>query len=234
MANLHENIQKRTSSRIHRYVIISLEAIMVIELIVALINYQWFLAVLVAAIMLATAVPVLLGGYFRVFIPPEFQIMTVVFVFSALFLGEVRDFYHRLWWWDIALHTSSGLLLGVLGFLLVYMLNENANVQLSMKPRFVAIFAFLFAVALGALWEIFEFSMDQWFGLDMQKEMLGDASGLTDTMWDLIVDTLGALIISLFGWWYMRQGKKSWIESGIREFIDRNPRFFGGSQGDNE
>ncbi len=200
---------------------------MAIELTVALINHRWFLAVLVTAIMLATAAPLLLGGYFKVYIPPEFQIMTVAFVFSTLFLGEIRGFYIRLWWWDIALHTSSGLLLGVLGFLLVYMLNENANVELSMKPRFVAIFALLFAVALGAFWEIFEFSVDQCFGTEMQKEMLGDPSGLTDTMWDLIVDTLGALIISLFGWWYMRQGKKSWIESGIRDFIDNNPRFFG-------
>jgi uncharacterized membrane protein YjdF len=219
--------ESRQSNRLHAIIILVIEAIIALELVFVLLNKQWFLAVLVFGIMLATAAPFLLGRYFRVFIPPEFQVLTVAFVFAALFLGEIRGFYVRIWWWDIALHTSSGLLLGILGFLLVYMLNENANVELSMKPRFVAFFAFLFAVALGALWEIFEFAMDQLLGMNMQKPMLNDPSGLTDTMWDLIVDTIGALIISLLGWWYMRQRKKSWIEAGIREFIDRNPRFFG-------
>ena len=97
------------------------------------------------------------------------------------FLGEVRSWYERIWWWDIALHTSSGLLLGLVGFLLVYVLTENERIDLHMRPRFVALFAFLFAVAVGALWEIFEFAMDRMLGANMQKPMLDDPSGLTDT-----------------------------------------------------
>jgi hypothetical protein len=73
----------------------------------------------------------------------------MIFVFASLFLGEVRSFYERIWWWDIALHTTSGLLLGILGFLLVYVLNENERVDVHMLPRFVAFFAFTFAVAWG-------------------------------------------------------------------------------------
>jgi hypothetical protein len=187
---------------------------------------QWFTAFLVLMIMGATLSPVILGRRFQVYIPPEFQILAVIFVFASLFLGEIRDFYGRLWWWDVALHASSGLLLGILGFLLVYLLNEDSRIELNMRPRFVALFAFVFAVAVGALWEIFEFGMDQIFGFNMQKPMLGDPSGLTDTMWDLILDTLGAFLISLFGWWYMHQGKRSFIENGIHRFIERNPRFF--------
>lgn len=124
------------------------------------------------------------------------------------------------------MHTSSGFLLGILGFLLVYTLNENARIELTMRPRFVALFAFLFAVAVGTVWEIFEFGMDQLFQMNMQKAMFGDPSGLTDTMWDLIVDTLGAAIVSLSGLWYMRRDKRSFIETGIRTFIEKNPRFF--------
>ncbi len=152
--------------------------------------------------------------------------MTVAFVFASLFLGEILEFYIRIWWWDIALHTTSGLLLGIFGFLLVYILNESTNVELNMKPRFVALFAFLFAVAVGAIWEIFEFTMDKSLGMQMQKPMLNDPSGLTDTMWDLIVDTIGAAIISALGWWYMLNGKDSWLENGIQRFIEKNPRFF--------
>jgi uncharacterized membrane protein YjdF len=90
----------------------------------------------------------------------------------------------------------------------------------------VALFAFLFAVAVGALWEIYEFGMDQLVGTNMQKPMLGDPSGLTDTMWDLIVDTLGAFAVSAFGWWYMKKGQRSFIEDWIHKFIAKNPRLF--------
>ena len=88
-------------------------------------------------------------------------------------------------------------------------------------------FAFMFALGAGALWEIFEFTMDSLFGMNMQKPMLGDPSGLTDTMWDLIVDATGALVISVLGWRYLKNpDKRSFLERWIDSFIERNPRFF--------
>ena len=116
--------------------------------------------------------------------------------------------------------------MGILGFLLVYVLNENKRIDIHMRPRFVAVFAFLFAVTVGTLWEIFEFAMDQVIGTNMQKPMLGDPSGLTDTMRDMIVNTLGALAISALGWWYMERNERSFIEVWIGRFIERNPRLF--------
>jgi hypothetical protein len=47
----------------------------------------------------------------------------------------------------------------------------------------VALYALCFSQAIGALWEIFEFAMDRFFGLTMQKPMFDDRSGLTDMMW---------------------------------------------------
>ncbi|HDP89548.1 MAG TPA: hypothetical protein ENN42_06275 [Thioalkalivibrio sp.] len=199
---------------------------MAIELAFALFRGQWITAFLVLGIMAIMLSPPIIGRRFRITIPSEFQVLAILFVFAALFLGEIRSYYTRLWWWDIALHTSSGLLLGILGFLLVYVLNESKRVDVHMRPRFVALFAFMFAVTVGVLWEIFEFAMDQLFGTNMQKPMLGDPSGLTDTMWDLIVDTLGALIISTLGWWYMSRKERSFIERWIRKFIARNPHLF--------
>ena len=212
--------------RIHLAVLAVLQTIMAVELMLVLWRGEGLTAVLVLVIMGVTLAPAVLGDRLPVDIPAEFQVLAVVFVFAALFLGEVRSWYVRIWWWDIALHTSSGLLLGLVGFLLVYVLNENERVDVHMRPRFVALFAFLFAVAVGALWEVFEFAMDRLFGANMQKPMFGDPSGLTDTMWDLIVDTLGAFAISALGWWYMRRGERSFIEAWIRKFIARNPRLF--------
>lgn len=213
-------------ARVHRGVVAVLQLVMAVELVLVLLDRQWSTAVLVLFIMALTLVPAAIGRRFRVHVPPEFQVLAVVFVFAALFLGEIRSYYERIWWWDIALHASSGLLLGIVGFLLVYVLNESRRVDLHLRPRFVALFAFLFAVSAGVLWEIFEFAMDRIAGTRMQKPMLGDPSGLTDTMWDLIVDALGALSVSVFGWWYMVRREHSFIEAWIRKFIERNPRLF--------
>jgi len=213
-------------TRVHRGILIVLQVVMAVELALLLYEGQWGNAFLVMAIMAITLSPAALGRRFRVEVPPEFQVLAVMFVFAALFLGEMQSYYERIWWWDIALHTSSGLLMGILGFLLVYVLNESERIDLHMRPRFVAFFAFLFAVAVGTLWEIFEFAMDQTVGSNMQKPMFGDPSGLTDTMWDVIVNMLGALSVSALGWWYMIRNEHSFIEDWIRKFIERNPRLF--------
>lgn len=217
-----------TQSTIHRRVTLVLQSILFLELGVALFTAQWLTALVASGVILVTLLPLLFRRAFHVYIPPQFQLLAIGFVFASLFLGEMRDYYTRFWWWDTALHAISGVLLGIVGFLLVHLLNETDDIGVRMKPGFVAFFAFCFAVMVGALWEIFEFTMDSVMGMNMQKPMLGDPSGLTDTMWDLIVDTFGALLISLYGWRYLNKGDRgSWLESWIDAFIDSNPRLFG-------
>ncbi len=214
------------TGRIRLGVVLALQAVMAVELVVLLLQGSWASGVWLLAIMAVTSAPVLLGHRLPVRIPAEYELLAIVFVFAALFLGEFHSYYERFWWWDIVLHSTSGLLLGIVGFLLVYVLNENRRIDLHMRPGFVALFAFAFAVTAGTLWEIFEFAADRLFGMQMQKPMLGDPSGLTDTMWDLIVDTLGAALISGFGWWHMKSGRRSFIDTWTDRFVAKNPRLF--------
>jgi hypothetical protein len=216
----------KAASYVRRTVFIFLHLIMAAELVVLFAEGQWLSFFLVTMIMAITIAPVVFSERLPVNIPPEFMVIGIIFVFASIFLGEVQDFYQRFWWWDIALHAGSGLLMGIFGFLLVYVLNENSRIRVYLHIRFVALFAFVFAVAVGALWEIFEFGMDQIFGTNMQKTMLSDSSGLTDTMWDLIVDTLAAAAISFLGWWYMKRRECSFFDNWIQTFIDKNPKFF--------
>ena len=212
---------------IHRRLTFVLQGILVVGGLAAVWEQQWLAALITGGIIVITLVPFFLAKRFRVFIPPEFVLLAIAFVFASLFLGEVHGYYSRFWWWYIVLHTCSGFLLGTIGFLLVHVLNETEDIGVHMKPGFVAFFAFLFAVGMGAIWEIFEFGMDSFFGTNMQKKMLGDSSGLTDTMWDLIVDTLGALVVSVLGYGYVKTaGNESFLERLIRSFIESNPRLF--------
>lgn len=215
-------------SRAQLGVLLILQTVMAVELVLLLAQGSWLSAVWLFAIMVIAGAPAVVGDRLPVRIPTDYELLAILFVFASLFLGEFRNYYERFWWWDIALHTTSGLLLGILGLLLVYVLNEDRRIDLHMRPGFVAFFAFVFAVAVGTFWEIFEFAVDQIFGTTMQKPMLGDPSGLTDTMWDLIVDTLGALVVSVFAWWHMKRNRRSFVDRWIDKFIERNPGLFPG------
>lgn len=198
-----------------------LQFFLLLGAVLAALQGRWLPALTTLAIAGLTFLPFVLGRRFRTQIPAELELLAVGFLYASLFLGEVHGYYVRFWWWDAVLHTGSGFLLGILGFLLVHILNEHERIEMHMKPGFVAFFAFLFAVGLGAIWEIFEFAMDQLFGMNMQK------SGLVDTMWDLIVDTAGALVISLLGWRALRRGERDWfLQRWIQDFVVKNPEIF--------
>lgn len=198
-----------------------LQSILMIELVFATLENNWFAMFLISLTIFLTLTPALLHKRFDVFLPPEFELLAIIFIFASMFLGEIGGYYERFWWWDAALHTGAGFLLGLVGFLLVYVMNEQEDIAMTMKPGFVAFFSFAFAMALGALWEIFEFAMDGFFGLNMQK------SGLRDTMWDLIVDAVGALTVSTMGYFYIKNPQEvSFIERMIAKFIKGNPRLF--------
>lgn len=117
----------------------------------------------------------------------------LLFVYAAIFLGESHQFYVKFWWWDILLHSFSAVILGILGFSIVYFLNREAK-HSTLTPLFVAVFGFSFAVMIGVIWEIFEFVVDYSFGFNMQK------SGIVDTMTDLIMNGLGAGVVSVWGY----------------------------------
>lgn len=221
----HQGNSGAPARRAHLLILAVLQLIMGVQLILLLLREDWLDAFLVAAIMALMLAPVLFRLPLE--IPSEIQIVAVLFACATLFLGEVRDWYQRFWWWDASLHTTSGLLLGMLGFMFVYILNEDRHVDLHMRPSFVALFALFFAVGIGAIWEIFEFGMDYYAGTDIQPATANDPSGLTDTIQDLIVDTVGAAIVSLAGWRYLAKARTARVDNWASRFIRRNPQLFG-------
>src|SRR5687767_11896424 len=110
----------------------AIQALLAVGLVLFLLRRDWenvFLTVLVIAL---TLVPALLFRRYCVVIPPEFQLVAALFVFLSLFLGSALDFYYRFWWWDIVLHTASGFLLGIVGFVALFVLNQADRVHRAM------------------------------------------------------------------------------------------------------
>lgn len=161
--------------------------------------------------------PSILEHRMKIRVPNMMYIMFLVFLYGAIYLGEVRSFYYKIPNWDMILHTFSGLMLGALGFSVVHLLNRTEQVPVNLSPLLVAVFAFCFAVALGVIWEIYEYTFDGILHLNMQKfavqngEPLIGREALKDTMGDLIVDALGAFAMAVIGYISLKF-HKGWVE----------------------
>lgn len=168
--------------------------------------------------LVVMSLPSMISKRWKLGIPNFIYILYYLFLYCAVFLGEVFEFYYVVPHWDTILHFFSGAMLGALGFILVDLLNRDEHVRVNLSPLFVSLFAFCFALAAGAVWEIYEYTCDTIMGLNMQKyateqgiELIGRAA-LRDTMKDLIFDALAALGVAVAGYF-----------SGIRKRLPTVP-----------
>ena len=184
---------------------------------------------------------------FRVELPRTLEIIILLFIFSAEILGEIGEFYIKIPGWDTMLHTMNGLLAAAVGFSMIDLLNRSKRYSFQLSPLFLTMVAFCFSMTIGVLWEFFEFGMDRFLHMDMQKDTvvhtirsvmldpqrrnvpyvidgidsvvvngkeLGLGGyldiGLIDTMKDLFVNFIGAVVFSIFGFFYVKhRGKKT-------------------------
>ena len=190
-----------------------LKITVIIALLIA-IYYKDITNIFLSSLLIFLSIlPSLIQKNYKFILPEEVEFIILLFLYSSIFLGEFGDFYEKYWWWDLILHTISGIILGFFGFLIIYTLNKSKKINLNLTPIFIALFTFSFAITLGVMWEIIEFSLDSIFNLNMQK------SGLIDTMWDLIVDSIGAFIIAIISYFYVKKikyaQKRSCLESQV-------------------
>jgi hypothetical protein len=210
-------VSKQDFIKLLIYIIFRL--LLIVAGIIAVYNYNWMSLFLVLITLLLTFIPSMIEKKYQFDIPSEIELLILFFIYAALYLGEFNSFYDKFWWWDLMLHTISGFSLGLFGFGFVHILNIEKSIKVKLGPAFICIFAFCFSVSLGTIWEIYEFSMDSFIGLNMQK------SGLVDTMWDLIVDSIGALFISVLGWFYLKNKRIRFLERLENKFFELNPKF---------
>lgn len=202
---------------IQLWVAMLLQLVMLLLFVAMVIEQRWLLAFDSVLVLVLSFMPSIIARQLKVQLPVEFTLFCCVFLFSAFVLGEVRDFYERFWWWDLMLHSISALVMGLLGFLMVYIFHQTQKIKLA--PIYIALITYGCAVTVGTLWEIFEYSMDVGFGFHMQE------NNLHDTMTDLIVDSMGAMLAAWLGYHYVKDGDSRIVDRILRRFLERNPRF---------
>ena len=144
--------------------------------------------------------PMIIERIFKIKFPAFFNISLYVFFIFAVFIGTFMDIYSVFRHWDTILHGFSAVLFGLLSMCLVCAWFKNRE---DISPVFLLIFAFCFSLAIEAVWEIYEYTVDAIIvGYNAQRyiengvELVGRAA-LYDTMKDIIIGAIGALIAGI-------------------------------------
>lgn len=183
--------------------------------------HQNFEIVFVGVLMLfLSLLPLYLKSTINLHIPTIFIYTGIIFIFLSLFLGQFSGFYDRFHWYDAFLHFISAIIIGFIGFIILFAYSIKHKLQ--PQKSIILFFVFFFCLGVGALWEIFEYGVDAHFNTNMQ------VGSLDDTMIDLIVTGIGALISSILCALYMSKMVVPVIDSVVdavtNEVIEENNR----------
>lgn len=127
------------------------------------------------------------------------------FVVAAMYLGSILDFYLIIPFYDKILHLLSGLIIGLIGYIL-FLHMVNGTDKNNYRKYMPIVFSIIFAIASAAVWEIWEFSTDKLFGFTSQN------NSLDDTMWDIICGSLMGVIANIPLYLYIKGKKIKFIE----------------------
>ncbi|WP_059104934.1 hypothetical protein [Shouchella shacheensis] len=140
--------------------------------------------------VLCGAIPLLLALFTKLQFNLPLIISYLLFLLGSQYFGSILGWYGN-GWWDTFIHFISGALIAFVGIALYERL-VHREARNHISPWLVFLFVLSFAVFGGVLWEIYEFSGDQFFDLTLQ------GGGNEDTMIDLIADTLGGLVVAIW------------------------------------
>ena len=212
--------KQRDVEKLYKNINIGIIALLFVMLFIELLLQRWMM-------MFVTLLAVILIGFLLYFqkrinitLPPELNLIIVVFIIAGIVLGEIHDFYDRFIWWDSVLHTISGFIISTLAFGLLYVLYKNK--KLIAPPSLIVFLSFSIAMTMGVFWEIFEFFMDQTFGLNMQRA----ETGVVDTMQDFIENMIGATVASILGYLYLKEGDSFIYRRLVKHFEKKNKHLF--------
>src|SRR6187549_3162399 len=98
---IDESSQRTPESRnIYLTLTLLIQALLMVGLVLFVLRRDWENVFLTVSVIVLTLAPVYLDRRYRIVVPPEFQLISAVFVFLSLFLGSASDFYYKYWWWD--------------------------------------------------------------------------------------------------------------------------------------
>lgn len=109
--------------------------------------------------------------------------------------------YTAVWWWDHMTHALSSSLVAGVAYAVTRALEEHSD-YIVIPSRFMFVYLVIFVMAFGVIWELLEFYIAVVTGLLGFGNVLTQY-GLDDTVLDLIYNTIGGVLLALFGTAYL-------------------------------
>lgn len=144
--------------------------------------------------LILTFLPKLIKNIFNFELSSLFIFIYIILVTSSPLLGQICGLYYNCWYFDIILHSLSGIMLFDLGM----SISKNKETNLNK-----ILFSIFFSIALATLWEVGEFVVDYFFNTNNQfwkfditnpnNVLIGFSKqpiGLIDTMTDIIANVV--------------------------------------------
>lgn len=141
-------------------------------------------------VSLVLLIPRIFKSLFKIKITDAMELVYVVFIILAQFLGSVVNLYNTTWWYDLFTHFLSGILTAILALVVMGWFNVY-------KPKnkwFNVLFMIAFTLMVASLWEFLEYGTDVITSMDVQHNL---DTGVVDTMEDMLVAFLGSIIVSI-------------------------------------
>jgi hypothetical protein len=207
------------SNRIKNLIYLVLYFILFSVTVAAFLKENWvafFLALIIICAIFG------LRFFFRrssVIYPQEIEIALVLFVTLSFVLDEFMFVQENVLLFDVMKHIISGMLFGLIAFLLVYALNHFHKNSLRLNSFFVALFSFTFSIAFSFLWIIVE---------DIIEALVAGFSGAYDgyissQLWTLGGVIVGALIVAMTGYQYLEHSADNIVGRVLNRFFAQNP-----------
>lgn len=139
---------------------------------------------------LVLLIPRIFKSLFKIKITDAMELVYVIFIILAQFLGSVVNLYNTTWWYDLFTHFLSGILTAILALVVM----DWFNVYKPKNKWFNVLFMIAFTLMVASLWEFLEYGTDVVTSMDVQHNL---DTGVVDTMEDMLVAFLGSIIVSV-------------------------------------
>ena len=186
---------KNRNSKLTIGLAVMFELILIVSGILSIASREWENLFLIMLAMICLFLPFVITQVVKkknIVLPSSFQIITLLFIILAQYFGEIKKFYQIFWWWDLLLHGIFGSYAVIIALHLIRgIIRKDEGTSEERFALFAITFSICFSIALGTIWEIFEFSGDYLLKTNMVK------GGLVDTATDLLVKISAASITSV-------------------------------------
>ncbi|AHG03894.1 hypothetical protein HALDL1_09970 [Halobacterium sp. DL1] len=187
------------SDKAERLAVRAMQAVLFALLVYTLVRARFGLALGVGFGLAVTLLPAVVRREYGYSLDP----LLALWITLSIFIHTIGSLGPYDWWgwYDSVAHTVSAVLIAGIGYVILRTFEQH-SAEIDVPGEFRALFIVVFVLAAGVFWELLEFGSGVAATLVGAKAPLA-VKGVDDIVSDLVFNTLGAVILAVFGTGYL-------------------------------